>query len=351
VTKAERAGYEQEMADYFDTHAEEFPGIEYNGFTGFEPDPDDPEMLTVQSRSEQPFYMPIHFFEPPAHTGSVAHLDLYSILVERPTIKEALRTWQPVLTPRLILVQNGADDGYSVILYHPGAAMPDELKMKPRDLSNMIIQIRALLTRATNLESEGLGVYLYDSSLTQVDGAPPEFLGGISARVSSGVIELVHYNETEYSEIPRSGLYYEESMEIGSRIWTVVVVAVDDSFEADLSFVILGGTIIFGASVLLAIWMIKNMRRSIQMHRVITKAAAEAAIVSDLFPAKIRERMIKDAAERKEKVGVSTRKQDIFLNDGKGSSKLCVDRLNNYLTSEGIFGSKPIAEVSDTHVL
>lgn len=58
----------------------------------------------------------------------------------------------------------------------------------------------------------------------------------------------------------------------------------------------------------------------------------------------IQERMIKDAVAKNNRVGVS-RRQDIFLNNGKGKPMLSRDILNSYLTSEGIFGSKAIAEL------
>ena len=206
----------------------------------------------------------------------------------------------------------------------------------------MVINIRSLLQRAARFQSESLSVYLFDTTLTSlVEGATPEFLSGIEIRVSEANLDskdIFVFPETEYAVLQDFDLYFEHDMHIGGRIWTIVVVPVEGTYEPRLTFIILSGSLIFAASVLLAIWMLHNMRRSIQMHRVITQAAAEASIVSNLFPANVRERMIHDAETKNMSKMEKAKAKDIFVNDGKRS-------LNKLLTSEGIFGSKPIAEL------
>lgn len=247
-------------------------------------------------------------------------------------------------------LQDDASDGYSVVLYHPGTKLSDAVpyhRDKPRDLDSLVIRIRALLERATNYQTDSLGAYLYDSTLFETAGTAPKFMGGLEILIGDNSEKTLNiFPQTEYNDLKGSGPYllYEENIKVGGRVWTVVVVPVDNTYKPTLTFVILSGALIFGAALLLSIWMIHNMNRSIQMHRVITKAAVEASIVSNLFPENVRKRMLADAAAKNNRVGVS-RKQDVFLNNGKGNDELCRNRLNEYLTSEGIFGSRPIAEL------
>jgi len=237
--------------------------------------------------------------------------------------------------------------GYSVVLYHPGIPLSENLaegEDKPRDLSNLVINLESLLIRATRFQSESLGAFLYDVTLEEGGGAPAEFLTGLEVLVQKeDERDFNVYQETSYEELMSTDPYlsYEEVIRIGGKLWKIVVVPVDDSYEPSLTFIIFSGTMIFVASLMLAIWMVHNMKRSIQLHRVITKAAAEAAIVSNLFPESVLKRMLADAAAKNNKVGVS-RKQDVF--SGK-SDELNKAKLNDYLTSEGIFGSTPIAEL------
>lgn len=345
VTNSERKTIENETYNFFASNPA-FDVNDYHGFKGLQPSPEDPSKLELLPRSKQPFYFPIMFVQPlyPNDTGGL-DLDLYSNPPERPTILHALKTNQPTLTPRFRLVSEKADrnKGYSVVLYHPGPNLSESFHIPTRDLSNLLVKVDDLVERAVRSSSESLGAYLYDIT----DKASGDFLGGIKVFAKhGGKREFVYPPEVNYTDVRSEAFaqYHEEDIEIGFRTWKIVVTPVDGTYKARLTFVLLAGIMVFVASILMAIWMVYNMHRSIQMHRVMTKAAAEAAIVTNLFPADVRERMIRDAAAKNNKVGVS-RRQDVFLNNGKGGPKLSQDRLDSYLTSEGIFGSKPIAEL------
>ncbi|CAB9514382.1 Receptor-type guanylate cyclase gcy [Seminavis robusta] len=360
ISHAERPAIENAMRDFF----EEYPqGDNYRGgFTGNEPVPGEEGKFDQLERSDQPFYFPIHFTEPWQNSGDGTHLDLWSIIYEQPIIQKALERVVPVLTPRFYLLGEGPADGYSVVLYHPGKPLISEHDTPPTDLSNIIIRIPALLTRAATAHGVSMGTYLYDSTITTIDPElPPEFMGGINIEVHSSTVtnettQLVQEQDNRtlsmIPEIPladlevksNSKLFYQHNFFVGQRTWTVVVVPVDTSYEPGITLVVVSGAMIFVAALLLSIWMIHNMRRSIKMHRILSEAAAEAAIVSNLFPPNVRERMIQDAKNRNNQVGVS-RKEDIFLKDGDGQHRLSEKKLSNYLSSEGIFGSKPIAEL------
>jgi class 3 adenylate cyclase len=74
-----------------------------------------------------------------------------------------------------------------------------------------------------------------------------------------------------------------------------------------------------------------------------TNAAAEASIVSNLFPNSVRLRLIADAEIKAERLRAQQKAaKDAFINKGVG---IPPGRLSDMLTSEGIFGTRPIAQL------
>lgn len=297
VTHDERQDVEALAAIGWNTVLPE--GENFTGFIGLEPDPEDPNELVMGPRSEQPFYFPLHFGEPRKSNSKAAGYDLFSPPWERPAILKALETYRPALTGGFQLSTHGPADGYSVVLYHPGAQLDEKFKIKPKDLSNMVINTRDLLMRAARYPSESLAVYLYDVTASKIDEEiSPEFLAGLEVRVGqdrngTNAKDLVSVAERNLDDVIKNGSFsYEREMEIGGRVWKALLAPVDDTFEPQFTFVVLSAVLMFVASLFLAIWMIHNTRRSIQMHRVISKAAAEASIVANLFPTKVREQIL-----------------------------------------------------------
>ena len=114
VTNNDRILMEMEAWEYFaTTTVPEHANFSYRGFVGLEPNPDGTEGSSIQKRSEQPFYFPIHMVEPFDAFG--LGLDLWSSPYERPTIAKALETWKPTLTPpfRLIGLEEEESVGYT----------------------------------------------------------------------------------------------------------------------------------------------------------------------------------------------------------------------------------------------
>lgn len=327
VTHSERYALEADARDYYTKHDDYVK--DYVGIRGLTPE--DPESMVLIPREEQSFYFPIQFFEPIERVNGLYHYDVYSAPWELPSVSSALQTWKPVATPGFKIVASGDQESFTVVLYHPGVPLPGR---KPRDLSNILIQIKDLLERSIRFQTDTLGAYLFDTTDEEI-----QFLGGMDVFVESEFnIKSVFYPDNiDLGKLRKSkDLVHEEEIVFGQRTWKVVVVPVNDAYKPSLTFVILGGVLLFVASLLLAVWMINNMRRSIQMHRVISKAAAEAAIVSNLFPANVRERMLADHANGTKK---SLTKRDAFSNSGgNGNDKLCEDKLKMFLTSAGIFG-------------
>ncbi|CAB9511705.1 Receptor-type guanylate cyclase gcy [Seminavis robusta] len=320
-------------------------GINFTGLVGQEPDPDHPGELMMAPRSKQDWYFPVVWGEPKSNIGAAAGYDLFSPPWERPSILKAVDTWSPALTGRFRLVQQTAEAGYSVVLYHPGTPLPDKFEARSRDMSTMVINIKSLLMRAARYQRVSQAAYLFDITLSSVDEeALPEFLSGIEIRVSDekgDEKEVSVYQETDYASLQNSELYFERDLRIGGRVWKIVILPVGAAYDADYVVVVVCGVLIFLASVLLAIWMLHNMQRSIEMNRIITQAAAEASIVTNLFPPNVRKRMIEDA-ETKQKALRATKSKDGVRNRNTLPSSTI---FRNTLTSEGVFGSKPIAEL------
>lgn len=330
VTHVERPALEQNAREYYTVNNEFVK--DYVGIRGLTPE--DPASMVLVPRLAQAFYFPIQFFEPVEKVNGLYHYDVYSAPWEQPSVNKALQTGYPVATPGFKIVASGEQESFTVVLYHPGVRIEGR---KPRDLSNILIQIKDLLERSIRYQDDSLGVYIFDTT----DEQEP-FLGGMDIYVKSGKKSLTWYpDNVKFEEIQGSSdLINEVTIEFGQREWNIVVIPVDKTYEAKVAPVVLGGVLLFVASLLLALWMINNMRRSIQMHRVMTKAAAEASIVNNLFPTNVRERLLREADMGRRRV---LNKRDVFLNNGK-------DKFNGALTSEGIFGSKPIAGKKD-HII
>ena len=325
ITHSEREILEKKAAKYYSNDT----NVNYNGFLGLGPNPNDPndEDFGLYPRNIQEFYFPIQYLEPYERIGNAVHLDLYSIIYEKEAIDLAINTYQPVLTERFVIVSQDTD-GYSVSLIHPGVKLDEEdedddeeTSRGPKDLSLMLIHIRSLLARAAKQQSVSLQVYLYDATKTNtVNSTHPqeEYLGGAKIEIvdttttsdddeeeeeeeeqENETRKITYFTETELEDVRRissSTLYYEQSMKAGERDWTIVILPVDTkSYQPSNIFAILCGVMIFGASLLLAyIWIIHNHQRQKQVETIINQAAAESAIVSSLFPAAIRDRLIRE---------------------------------------------------------
>jgi signal transduction histidine kinase len=277
TTTIERAALEEESRKYYE---ENYPDLvpNYQGIVGLEPnDPDNSSAgLSVQPRSQQPYYFPVHLLEPiPGNVGAI-DFDLYSSSSRRETINMAFDTWLPALTPPLKLVQE-TENAYSVILVHPGVPLSTTPDLRPHEFSSMVIRIPDLLRDAAKPQAEPTTVYIFDSTN---ETAPALFLGGATV-TSDG--ELHFKEETTLEEVRRQASKQREiTIEIASSKWTVAVVPVDSTYEADNTFIILGGVAIVAACVCLAVWTGTTMRRQAIQAQTKQKAEAEkAALIVD----------------------------------------------------------------------
>jgi len=287
VTHAERAALEQESREYFQ---ENFPNITYQGIQGFEPAFAGRDELTIQNRSVQDFYFPVHLLEPIEGNEAAIDLDMYSSESRRMTIESALQTWKPSLSTRLTLVQEMDRSAFSVLLMHPGIPLDTDPDLKPRDLALLGIRIPALILRAIDhLHAESTSLYIFDST------GDPLFLGG--AWIDTAEDSTVFMPETNLTDVRKSKRrMLESTVPIASRQWTIVVVALEGSFEGDNTLVIVGAIMILVACVSLALFVFSSMRRVNSMNKIKSQNEAEKAalLIESAKKAAIAERELND---------------------------------------------------------
>jgi class 3 adenylate cyclase len=340
VTHGSRDEIEADAESYY---AANYPDINYRGIIGFEPVSPGSDELSIQERSDQPFYFIVQNVEPVEANAAAIHLDLYSSAKRRKTIESALETWEPALTDRLHLVQETDESAYSVLLMHPGIPLVSAPQVKPRDLSLLVIRIPSFLARATREQSENLVVYLYDTTQAS-DENPPQFLGGAKvSRTDTDAASVEFVEEIEFDDLLDQETpvdIYTDIIRIASSTWEVVVVPLDDTFQATFDLEILGGVLLFIGTLAVAFWLYTNMVRNNEINNIQARAEAERSIVRSLFPSNVRDRII-EGATRFRKKGPSIRLESSARTDGSSDQGSETAAL---LTSEKIFGSKPIAD-------
>jgi hypothetical protein len=131
--------------------------------------------------------------------------------------------------------------------------------------------------------------------------------------------------------------FHEELIPIASGHWQVCIVPIDDTFYSQTGLVIFVGIMIFLISVGIALWMNTNMKRIVGIYKAKVQAEAERAIVENLFPENVRKRLLQGAEAKNAAIKERARNKRLGLVVPETASY-------NALTSEGLFGSKPIAD-------
>jgi hypothetical protein len=224
----------------------------------------------------------------------------------------AIQSGKPTITKGFEVVSwEVASVGLSVVYFNPGPKLDQDKKyetIRPRDLAQFVVHIQTLLKIATRFHTsdELLKMYLYDKT-PNADGSAgePSFMAAIElkAEVDPSPAQdggeqrsSVALPEVPYSFHASSGdtrFHFEQDIYVGGRTWVTVVVPVEGTINSNPpGGIYLSGVLIFVASLLLAAWMIHNMKQSIRIHRIVNEAAAEAAIVAEMFPVNIRERLL-----------------------------------------------------------
>lgn len=278
VTHDQRAAVEEEANAFY---AEFYPQVTYRGLLGLEYNPT-ANRFVPGLRSNQSFYFPGHHVEPVLDNLQSLDYDLFSgpKSVTRASVELSLSTWKPALTPRIRVSRDRGSPptdfvNYSVILLHPGVPLSTTSDSETGELAALVVRIPDFLIDLSTKMIESADVYLYDGTNSE---ASPNFLGGSSILVGNDGNVITEQKEAvEVQDLLASSSSKTQTsvINIAQRKWTVVIAAVDGSYQPDNTFIILGGVIIVGSSIFLAIWLYTNIRRQAQLNQIEAMVALE----------------------------------------------------------------------------
>ncbi|KAG7354498.1 signal transduction histidine kinase [Nitzschia inconspicua] len=307
ITRDEREAAEAEARAFYARH---HPQVNYTGFMGFET----ANSTVVEPRSQQDFYFPIHYMEPIKGNERAIDLDYHASGSRRRTVLYCMNEGKPALTDRLRLVQEKYET-FGVVLMHPGFNLSEDMaKLRaaeaeesqqgldggigveqlevaahiqpwPRDLASIVIRIPDLILRAAKRRGDPSIVYLYDKSDSS---GSPLFLGAAQIIPQGDTIATLQgLPETTldrlHNQVAIAGsLFREEIVNVANKEWIVFVHSVEGTYQPNNVFVVLGGIVIFLASIALGIWLYTNQRRLVSYNKERMKAEAErAALILD----------------------------------------------------------------------
>ena len=255
ITHDERDAAEEEARAFY---AQYYDHIQYRGFVGFNVGNE----TSLQPRWEAPFYFPIHYMEPVLGNEAAIDLDFHASGSRQTAVLYCMKQGKPALTDRLRLVQETEQISYGVVLMHPGVNLTAQSDVWPRDLASIVVRIPDLIQRGANNQVESSRTYLFD--LSDSTGSPL-FLGGMQispSKVDDEPPTLTSLPDIQLDELlATSDRYLAEDITVANKQWTAVVVALPGTYEPDIIFVVLGGCIIWIASLCLATWVWSNTRR------------------------------------------------------------------------------------------
>ena len=291
ITNEERPAAEEEARQFYEEY---YPHVNYRGFVGF----NTLDSTSLEPRTEQPWYFPIHYQEPVVGNEAAIDLDYYSSESRIRAVNALFENKQPSMTDRLSLVKEkgqvsrcGDHDGpsFGIVLMHPGIELSDALTdgsilnttdrypdQWPRDFSSIVLCVPDLLNRTTIQSDRKFRVYIHDRShpyddevfmgAAQKDGENIKFLDEI------GLDELI----TGTCDDEKC---FTEDVLVANREWTVTIVDDEPMPTSTIVVVVIGSIIILCASVLLAIWVRTNQRKQVQMNEIRAQAEAEKSLL------------------------------------------------------------------------
>ena len=229
----------------------------------------------------------MHFVEPFASNQAVLDFDAYSSPRRKAGIDKCLTTYMPVVSDRLHLIEeelltNVTSSHYGVLLMHPGLPLSRQLRMKPKDISVLVVPISAVLRKSLRKAPKSISLYIYDKSANPKE---PEFLGAAlaEARGAGMDAEFELLPEMQRSEVIETELFFKEvTVHVSSSEWNVIAVALPDTFVPTIRYVVVAGKIVIMACLSLGFWIFTNLRRNQRINELMSKAEAEkAAIIVD----------------------------------------------------------------------
>lgn len=278
----DRQALEEEALLYFETR---HPEIEYTGFTGLQPG--DPtlqnSLYSLQYRSTQDFYYPIHLIEPINEMNSpLIGLDIVTSEMHHKAMQLALDAFQPVATEiyHRISPDNAWTDSTFIQLLHPGIPMPDMADQGPQDIAALVVRIDDIIKMATRYLPEDLSLFIYDSTRKNVE---PEFV--VAAEIyhepADNGKRILYLDEISLAELVHETVKFIHitKIEFALRQWTIAFVPFDDNFFPDLRYIIVAGKFILVASLCVSLWILTNHRRTRTILEVKRKADMEKTAV------------------------------------------------------------------------
>ena len=291
ITNEERPVAEEEARQFYEEY---YPHVNYRGIVGF----NTLDSTSLEPRTEQPWYFPIHYQEPVVGNEAAIDLDYYSSESRIRAVNALFEHKQPSMTDRLSLVKEkgqvsrcGDHDGpsFGIVLMHPGIELSDALtdgsiinttdrypEQWPKDFASIVLCVPDLLNRTTIQSDRKFRVYIHDRShpydddvfmgAAQKDGEKITFLDEI------GLDELMTGTCDEEK-------CFTEDVLVANREWTVTIVDDEPMPTSTIVVVVLGGLIILCASVLLALWVRTNQRKQAQMNEIRAQADAEKSLL------------------------------------------------------------------------
>lgn len=276
ITHEERAAIEAEGRDYF---GKNYPNVTYLGITGF--NAGSPSNATVpQPRDNQTIYYTIHYTEPVEGNEDAIGLDVLTSGGTRKRVFAALEQGLPALTDRMRWNNEKSDAAYSVILSHPGYNVSSNRQKWPRDFASIMVRMQDLISESAKTQGHHMLLYLFDKADYSNASA---FLGGalITPSGSEASSKVDFLPEIELADVrsrarkDRRIMYRENDIIAANKIWTICVQQVPETFQPDISYVVIGGVFISIATVCVSVWVFVNTRSIANFHRMKAEAEAE----------------------------------------------------------------------------
>ena len=281
VSKDDREAVEDETRRYYRQYR---PDFVYNGFQGYEPNDNNG---TIQNRSIQEFYFPVHWLEPFDDNEENLDFDLLSSSVQRSALQSALSTSKPSLTSRLVVrtptlraIVEEPPEGvisYGTALMHPGIPDPMQPEQEAKDVAVLPFHIATILERSFEEYPAPMVMYAYDVTLA----GQSDFLGGAEyfyKSKSTGRIRILP--EVSLEALTRGGSRLQlRDLEILDRKWKIVYAAPDHAFVPTIIYILLGGILIMSAGLFLSVWVYTNADRQNRMNQLRAQTESEKAAV------------------------------------------------------------------------
>lgn len=276
ITHDERETAEAEARAYY---AEYYPYIDYQGIRGF----NTLNSTTLEPRTEQPFYFPIHYMEPILENEAAIDLDYYSSESRIRAVKALFDNKMPSMTDRLNLVKKGTqssrcgvDGSFGIVLMHPGVKLDDPTDVWPKDFSSIVVCIPDLIQRSISRQGRSAKIFIHDQS----DPKGTAFLGAalVEKAEENTAPKLEWIPEEPYETLRKSNeLVLQKNMTAANRIWTITVIDTEGIWDNSMFFIVMGGVMILFASLFLAVWVRNNVRRTKRFNEMKTQADNEKA--------------------------------------------------------------------------